>query len=465
MSNVEFSTRYHQELPIVQTNFAPVARSGRRNLLLLYMSLCLQPAHAQSATADALKFIENPGGGQAVYGTIDNQHTPQSAMAFMLKTVHGHYGDRPQVSKVFQVRNSNSYAAFFTLVAKTEGNKSVAGEVIVSMPQGGQPVAAVLTEDAQHFATSQPVLLRKLNAAWHASVPATSQDAAPAVTAATQPLHRVTAGDRSVYISVPDGWKVLSVAGGSVTALGPRGERLGLNLMVQGIHDPRVRNQFAGFRSPNGAAPIVYPYGGDLFTAYTHIVNQARRNQRLPPATFHLNQTVPLGGGAIEAHFDVDLNDGFGERVATARINEIGGGGTYAMGVSGSSLPKTVAAAEGATLMAVIRSASQDASVVRAEQGAVMGGIRAAGVRSKIEAQEADQRRVASAQAFDASMDNIDRQSKAMQNYTFDRSQIQDNDRNGRATVSNGLADALIQTDPTRYQIVPPSQFLKGVDY
>lgn len=276
----------------------------------------------------------------------------------------------------------------------------------------------------------------------------------------------MTGGDRSVYISVPDGWKVLSVAGGSVTAMGPRGERLGLNLMVQGIHDPRVRDQFARLRSSNGAAPIVYPYGGDLFTAYTNIVNQARRNQGLPQASFRLNRAIPLGGGAIEAHFDVDLNDGFGERIATARIDETGGGGgTYAMGISGSSLPKTVAAAEGGTLMAVIRSASQDSSIVRAEQGAVMGSIRAAGERSRIEAQQADQRRVASAQAFDASMDNIDRQSKAMQNYTFDRSQIQDNDLNGRATVSNGLADALIQTDPTRYQVVPPSQFLRGTDY
>jgi len=103
--------------------------------------------------------------------------------------------------------------------------------------------------------------------------------------------------------------------------------------------------------------------------------------------------------------------------------------------------------------------------VVKAEQGAVMQGIKAAGARAQADAQAADQRRVASAQAFDASMANIDSQSKAMQNYTLDRSQIQDNEANGRATVSNGLADALVKSDPTRYQVVPPSQFLKGIDY
>jgi hypothetical protein len=269
-------------------------------------------------------------------------------------------------------------------------------------------------------------------------------------------MHRVTAGDRSVYISLPDGWKVDSVAGGSVQAEGPKGERVGLNLMAQGILNSRM------------AMPgrLAYPFGGDVFTAYSNIVNQSRSNQRLPAATFHLNSSTPLGGGAVQVAFDVDLHDGFGERSATARLQELGGaGGTWALSFSNSSLPKTIAAAENATLMAVIQSASQDSTVVKAEQGAVMNSIAAAGARANATAAAADQRRVASAQAFDASMDNIDSQSKAMQNYTLDRTQIQDNAANGRATVSDGLADALIKTDPTRYQVVPPSQFLKGVDY
>jgi hypothetical protein len=434
---------------------------------LCLAALALTWATLPTRAEDGLKTIDNAGGGQVVYGTIDSQHTPQSAMAFMLRQIHGHFGDRPQVSNVFQVRNSPSYAAFFTLIAKNQGNRAIAGEVIVSMPAGGQPIAAVLTDDAQHFTRSQPLLLRKLNAAWHASNIAGTATAPDQPAGHSQALHRTTAGDRSVYIDLPDGWKLLSVAGGSVTAEGPRGEKLGLNLMVQGIRDPRVRDQFAGIRGRSGTAPIVYPFGGDLFAAYTNIVNQVRRNQHLPEATFQLTKSIPQPGGAIEAHFDVDLHDGFGPRVATARINELGGRGaaTYAMGISGSSLPKTVAAAETATLMAIIRSASQDQNVVRGEQGAVMANIRAAGERSKAQAAAADQRREASAAAFDAHMDNIDRQSKAMQNYTLDRSQIQDNDLNGRATVSNGLADALVKADPTRYQVVPPSAFLKGADY
>jgi hypothetical protein len=426
-------------------------------------------ASANVLAQDALKFINQPGGGQVVYGTIDNQHTPQSAMAFMLKQVHGHFADKPAVSNIFQIKNTTSYAAFFTLIAKNAGNAPIAGEVIVDVPAGGQPIAAVLYDNAATFTHSQPGMLNALNKAWHtanpmpAATPAGSS--APAGSGGVQPLHRVTGGDRSVYISIPDGWRVDSIAGGSVTAEGPRGERLGLNLMYQGIQDPRMRNPYG---NPNGPR-IVYPMGGDLFAAYANIVNQLRAGQGLPPATFHLNdRSGPLGpGGAIQVQFDLDLHDGFGERAATARIQEVGGQGapTWALAISNSSLPKTIAAAENDTLLAVIHSVSQDSRVVQAEQGAVMNGIAAAAARSKAEAAAADQQRVASAQAFDAHMDNIDRQSKAMQNYTLDRTQIQDNDLNGRATVSNGLADALIRTDPTRYRVVQPSEFLKGVDY
>lgn len=419
-----------------------------------------QALPVQAGAQDTLQIINEPGGAQVVYGTIDSQHTPQNAMAFLLKQVHGHYGDKPAVSSIFQIKNTTSYGAFFTLIAKNAGNAPIAGEVIVNMPAGSQPIAAILTDNAATFTRSQPVMLKALDNAWHTANPipaATATAAAPAASTAVPPLNRVTGGDRSVYISLPAGWKLDSVAGGSVSAEGPKGERLGLNLMVQGIVNSRA------------AMPgrVAYPFGGDLFTAYINILNQTRANQHLPAVTAHLNSSTPLAGGAVQVAFDVDLHDNLGVRAATARVAELGqlGSPTWAMSISNSSLPKTIAAAENATLLAVIQSASQDPNVVKAEQGAVMQRIQAAGARANENAQAADQRRVASAQAFDASMDNIDSQSKAMQNYTLDRTQIQDNDANGRATVSNGLADALVKSDPTRYQVVPPSQFLKGADY
>ena len=222
--------------------------SDRRSLLMHQMPwparlaaapvllLAVLAAPERLLAQDTLKFINMPGGGQVVYGTVDNKTTAQSAMAFMLQQVHGHFADRPQVSKIFQVRNTTSYAAFFTLIAKNDGNRPIAGEVIVSMPEGGKPIAAVLYDNSDNFTRTQPVMLRKLNDAWHTSNPVTasttSADSTAAVSAGVQPLHRVTGGDRSVYISIPDGWRLLSIAGGSVTTQGPNGERVGLNLVV-----------------------------------------------------------------------------------------------------------------------------------------------------------------------------------------------------------------------------------------
>jgi hypothetical protein len=438
---------------------------------------CGATAQAQGGSGDALKIINPPGGGQVVYGTMEAGRTPQAAMAFMLKQVHGHFGDRPQVSKVFQVRNSESYAAFFTLIAKTQGGKPIAGEVIVSVPKGRQPSAAVLYDDAQHFTKSQAVLLKALSTGSRgdnsAGGPgqASQGQAAPGQSAAgqsglgkSQALRVQTGGDHSASLTLPEGWRVVSVAGGSISAEGPNGERIGLGLMAQGIRDPRSAGGVYGMPGMRG---VVCPAGGDLFNAYVCVVNQQRRNANQPQGTFTLKSSRPLGGGAIEAIFEVDLHDGKGPRDGSARLQALITRGlpTWALSISNSSVPKTVAAAEAPTMKAILASYSQDRRVINGEQRQVLGQIRAAGERSRIEADAANQRREASTSAFDAHMDNIDRQSKAMQNYTLDRSQIQDNDLNGRATVSNGLADALVATDPNRYQVVPPGSFLKGVDY
>jgi len=427
--------------------------------------------HTFAQADNSIKVIDNPGGGQIVYGTIDNQNTPQSAMAFMLHTVHGHFDDRPQVSKVFQVRNSDSYAAFFTLIAKNQGNKPIAGEVIITIPKGGQPVAAVLYDDAQRFTRSQPILMKKLSTAWHASNAVESTDSTPASLASAQTLHMTTGGDRSATIGLPDGWHLLSVSGGQLTAEGPNSEKINLGIIIGEIHDPHsLQNQ----RVPplRGAGPtIVCSASGDLFSAYVSVINQVRQSRNLPSASFKLTSSMELADGtgpaAIQAIFDVDLHDGKGLRSGSARIGVLYTRGmpTWAMTISSSSVPKTVAAAEASTMTAIIDSYSQDARVINGELQQKLGEIHAIGERSKIQAHAADQRRLASAAAFDGHMDDIDRASKAMQNYTLDRSQIQDNDLNGRATVSNGLADALIHANPDRYQIVPTASFLKGVDY
>ena len=128
----------------------------------------LAPAQpAATPGNDALKTINNPGGGQIVYGPLVQQPSLPAAMGVMLRTIHSQFGNRPEIGRFFQAKGSSSAATFFTVTAKNLGNKPIAGLVIVSMPPGANPSAAILYDDASHFGTSLSPMMKQLNAVWH----------------------------------------------------------------------------------------------------------------------------------------------------------------------------------------------------------------------------------------------------------------------------------------------------------
>ena len=42
---------------------------------------------------------------------------------------------------------------------------------------------------------------------------------------------------------------------------------------------------------------------------------------------------------------------------------------------------------------------------------------------------------------------------------------IHDTELNGHGRVSDDVADALVHADPNRFEVVPPSQYVQGIDY
>ena len=303
-------------------------------------------------------------------------------------------------------------------------------------------------------------------------MPADSAPTAEARQTASQPLRMTTAGDRSATIGLPPGWQLTGVSGGQLTAVGQNGEMVYLGIIYQQIHDPRSRQDQ---RIPNVGGtgrPLVCSYGGDLFNAFVSVSNQVRNNRQLPPGTFTLisSQGLPRNQfeqQVIQAIYEVDLHDGRGPRKGSARIGAMATRGlpTWAMTVSGSNAPKTVADAEAPTILAVVHSYSQDAKVIAGETSAVIGRIHADAKAAQIRADAQSAANNAHNRAFDAHMDDIDRHSKSFQNYQLDRSQIQDNGLNARGTVSSLTANGLVKADPTRYKILATQDFLKGVDY
>jgi hypothetical protein len=431
----------------------------------VFLVLCLS---ASLTHAQGLKTIDNPDGGQIVYGSVIGQTTPQGAMAAALRYAHGSFGDRPQIGTIFQSKDGQTFGVGFSLTAVKLGNKPIAGLVMISMTPGQDPQAALLYDEQTRFLKTQPEMLHTLSQIWSQQVQSAGASGPPDPVPV---LHSATAGDGSGHIGLPDGWHITAMSGGQCTAEGPNGEQLGFGLEYQGIHDPNLRSQFSRFSNPNAPGAISAPLGGNIFASYVSVTNQVRRNNHKGPASFQLvSQTLvqpQTGDHAIEAHYILDLNDGKGPRTASAHIGEVymQGAATWMMTVQETSIPTPLFDREWPTMLAIIHSYNQDVGVINSQLQQSLANTRAIGARSAQQAADADSRRVASTAAFNQHMDDLSVASKVQQNYTMDRTELQDNNLNARGATDNNVAAALIKANPDRYQEVPTASFLKGVDY
>jgi len=66
---------------------------------------------------------------------------------------------------------------------------------------------------------------------------------------------------------------------------------------------------------------------------------------------------------------------------------------------------------------------------------------------------------------FDQNEDNISRNGQGFSNYLLDQSVVQDNQNNTHGTAWNSQADAMVKSNPNRYEIVNTPNYWQGVDY
>jgi hypothetical protein len=439
-----------------------------------------EPAGAGTSLWDNLRTIDNAGGGQIVYGPLPDESSMSGAMVALLRAIHDHFGARPQIRQFFQAKGSSSVATFFTVQSTQGGSASpVSGLVIVSMSQGSKPIGAVLYDTPARFPQTEPAMMETLNAAWRDA--ATGAPAAGTATGGggspggAVTLRQATAGDRSASIGLPPGWQIGQVGNGQIIANGPNGEFVGLGLVFRNIHDPRAGPIRPGY---GGAQPMVAANDGNLYNAFVSIINQSRRNSGMSLATYTLIDSQDLPATAYEnqiihVDFEVDQHDGHGPRKGNARVGAMGqrNAPLWAMSVSMVNAPDAVADADAPVMTAMFKSYSRDESIIGHEfQVAVrqqMNNSIRAGNAANARIQVAHAQSQQSQQAFEQHMDDIDRSSKAFQNYQFDRSELQVTGSGGtaRGAVSSASAAALVQYDPTKYSIVDTKDFIKGVDY
>jgi hypothetical protein len=431
----------------------------------LSLSLVLLGAHtACSGPADSLKVIDNPSGGHVVCGPV-NENTPQTAMAAMLRYVHNRFGERPLAGNAFQSRDGQNFGAFFTVTPKSAANNRIAGLVIVSLSGATPPAGAVLYDDSNRFASTEPALMHMLtDACRSASTPVkTTGDSS---SGSVPPLTPTRFPDGSGAVNLPAGWRITFASHGAALIEGPRGESVLLSNSVGPIFDPNNPQVQARLRYANPRNPPILCASADALQTYLCILHR----RALQP-TFELRNSRPippqrLAVQAVLIDADLDLHDGRGMMscelgLAITAPSNFG----RTLGVNGTCAPQASALQEQPTLKAIYDSYSINGQVVSQEFAADERHSREAGNNARIQANNAHAAEAAQSASFQAHMDNIDRFSKSFQNYQLDQTELQDNEQNARGAVPNSLADALIKANPDRFQSVPTQNFLKGADF
>ena len=430
----------------------------------LYLAaVCAPTAQAQTP----LTTIDNPQGGKIVYGMVDGAARPAAAMGKVLRMVHNNCGEKPQVGKTFRVRGTESVAVFFTVVNRQAGNKQVAGLVIASVSGPNRVEAAVVSDDAARFGSTVNPMIGKLLSVWH---PGGAGPAAGAGSAPPAALRRFTAPDNSASVGVPDGWQAKGNQG-TMMISGPHGESVGLNLTRLATAGQR---QLYG--APNNAGKIVYPYNVDLTRAFPDIFQQFWRVNGGNPTGLQIARAEPVAGppGQRCAHVTGQVNLG-GQAGGTEEMNALlctaapGPMGNYMVMLSLALLPPAVADKERATVAGILGSFQANQAVIAGQANAMAApaieAIHAIGRDAANRAAASSAAHDAQNNAWEQQQDSRDKRNQAFNNYLLDQTVLQDNYRNAHGTVWNDTANALVQANPNRYEIVDTPDFWKGIDY
>ncbi len=219
---------------------------------------------------------------------------------------------------------------------------------------------------------------------------------------------------------------------------------------------------------------LYYPYGEDLGKTFVDLIQMFRAKRGMQPASIQVtsetNLNAPTGWKRIYMTGLSDVRDGAGSRqfsnvVTCAPPGPIGG---FMICANQAAIPVRLADQERDTALAVISSFSVNQGVISAQAAAIaapeIARIHEIGRRAAAQAASAHAAEDAHNAAVERHWDAMDKQSQSFSNYLLDQSVITDNQGN-HATVWNSTADAMVRSNPSRYEYVNTLNLKKGVDY
>jgi hypothetical protein len=461
------------------------------------------PVLALAQVRPSVSVIDNPGGGTIATAQMPAQHTVQGAMGRVLQYVRYRFGARPQVTRVLRGADGNTLAVIFTVKATQQGNQEMAGLALVAVSPSAPGKGAVLSDQADRFRTTVKPMLDRLfqrsGGAGNAGAASTAV-AAPSgigtdpVTAPTPAppagshaagaahtsgsgskaatLHQTPFPDNSGVLGLPEGWKITGAHAGEVTAVGPDRASLHYDWQFSAIdlRTPAGRRTLASMGGKLGGSYDI-PYGTDAATTFKSALTQFFQRQPQPGPSIEVTSTTQQAQvqGAtiygIVANFGPTASAGAARAWAQLTIEPSNAYGTYLIFLNLIVFPEQVMDRGEATATAMFHSYVVNNSVALSQlssdhkQGQQAVDAQLAVNRRQ---QQGSDRQFAN---YQRQQDIQDRQFQSFDNDLLDRTVVRDSDLNEHGTVSNDLADALVQANPDRFQEVPASQYVKGIDY
>jgi hypothetical protein len=461
---------------------------ARRNRFFPIGVLALFLSLAALARAQSLQTIHPAGGGQIVYGQVAGQTTEAGAMGSILKSIHNSLGDKPEVGKLFQVRNSESVAVFFNVKRRNVDGGQVTGLIIATKVSTDHVEAALVSDDAARFPKSVGPMMKTLFAQWHplraSASPGGSSSGSAGGGGPVAALHPHELPDHSASVSLPDGWQILrNSGGGTIVAEGPDGElaSLGLAFLAEDSSNPRVqqlmRQLQAGYlRNSVYASALYYPFSSDVSGMYKAVLEHARQKAGAAPVKIEIASVTPVASPAGQrcAHLEgtTDLLDGKGDRTFSS-IFCVGPpspvSGIWGSTLTATSAPLAIAPRVGPTLGAIMESFNVNMAVVQGQAAQIaapaIAQIHEIGRQASARAQAAHEAEDIHNSSVYQHWDSMDRRSQEFENYQLGYSVISDSQNNAHGTFWNQDADAIVKSDPSRYEYVNAPDYWKGIDY
>jgi hypothetical protein len=407
-------------------------------LLALVWASLAGPAGAaplpERAPPNGFTSINGATGGRTLAGTFTgNARSAAAVLGGMLGGLRGYFDGPPVVSSAVGDPGDRSVMAFFD--ARLQSTP-VRGAIMVQLGDGGGGAVAVIFDRPADITRSFKPMARQLAAA---PGPGGGPPQRPV------PLQQQTTPDGKAAIGVPPGWRISGWGNGAVDVAGPQGQMVDVGIYLPIFSAPTYGGPIPGavylpfIADPAQAVRAVSEVQGRQAMArggqgFTDI--QVVEGVATPPPTGSGQAAYMFVrsrlGGRPHLHFAL---------VNTAVIDQR----SWAYYYSTVAAPDGVFQRDFALMLNVWRSWSLNQQMLRDRMQDAANKMRQTSeiLRSAARGQS---------EAFDRSNKGFD--------YYIRGVEVLENTSTGvRGNFDRDFADAVVKADPTKYRLVPPSQY------